>query len=163
MKQTLSDESDFRRRKYPRGAEGARNRDQATATRHLYATPPPAKRYPRAMVAPFWYVYVLVSSTMKRTYVGVTLDVARRLSQHNGAERRGARTTRAGRPWRIGAVYGPYSCRGEAQRIERHVKRLSGARRLELLAHLGRSSQDGPSAAGPLGATRRGARPTPPC
>ena len=49
-----------------------------------------------------WSVYVLLSSDGKRTYVGVSTDVVRRLEQHNGLQPGGAKGTRAGQhgPWR---------------------------------------------------------------
>ena len=78
-----------------------------------------------------WNVYVLQSKRLRKTYVGIALDTERRLTQHNGETAGGAKATRAGRPWRVGAVYGPFETRGEAQRIERAVKRLSGRRRLQ--------------------------------
>lgn len=84
------------------------------------ATPAPAR----------WFVYVLLSSAGDRTYVGIALEVERRLAQHNGQARGGARSTRAGRPWRVGVVYGPFVGKGAALRAERAVKRLRGARRL---------------------------------
>lgn len=76
-----------------------------------------------------WFVYVLASTRLSRTYVGITTDPARRLAQHNGELSGGARSTRAGRPWRLAAEYGPYDGRGAALRAERAVKRLSGRRR----------------------------------
>lgn len=76
-----------------------------------------------------WFVYVLESADRKRTYVGVAKDPARRVTQHNGEEPGGARSTRAGRPWRVGAVYGPYADRGEAQSAEVRVRRRRGAAR----------------------------------
>lgn len=56
-----------------------------------------------------WSVYLLREVGGTRTYVGATLDVDRRLSQHNGALVGGARATR-GRAWqRICHVRGfPY-------------------------------------------------------
>ena len=78
-----------------------------------------------------WFVYVLVSRA-GRTYVGVTTDVDRRLGQHNGIRRGGARATRAGRPWRIGRILGPLPSRGRAQALEYQLKRLKGRRRLEM-------------------------------
>ncbi len=78
---------------------------------------------------PAWYVYVLVSGA-GRTYVGVALDVERRLRQHNGLATGGARTTRAGRPWRIGQVVGPVATRGRAQVLEHALKQRRGERRL---------------------------------
>ena len=49
------------------------------------------------------YVYILVTGTARRglvTYVGWTLDLDRRLAEHNGGSGRGAKTTR-GRRWRL--------------------------------------------------------------
>lgn len=86
-----------------------------------------------AAVQAHWYVYVLVSTRGERTYVGITCDVDRRLAQHNGEQPGGAKSTRAGRPWRIGTTFGPYETRAEAQRIEYQVKRRSGSARLEPL------------------------------
>ena len=76
-----------------------------------------------------WFVYVLASTRSARTYVGIATDPARRLAQHNGQRPGGARATRAGRPWRIAAEYGPYDRRGEALRVERAVKKLRGGKR----------------------------------
>ena len=80
-----------------------------------------------------WFVYVLVSRA-GRTYVGVAKDVARRLRQHNGELRGGARSTRAGRPWRVGQVVGPWPSQSRAQAVEHQVKRLRGRKRLLPLA-----------------------------
>ncbi|MFT4976836.1 MAG: putative GIY-YIG superfamily endonuclease [Myxococcota bacterium] len=76
-----------------------------------------------------WIVYVLSSTTRKRTYVGITIDLERRLAQHNGERAGGARATRAGRPWIVAARYGPYESRGDALRAELRVKRLRGEAR----------------------------------
>ena len=48
-----------------------------------------------------WWVYVLVSETNGQTYVGVTVDVERRLRQHNGEIVGGAKRTHRGRPWKL--------------------------------------------------------------
>ena len=77
-----------------------------------------------------WVVYVLRSRVRVRTYVGIALDAKLRLKQHNGALPGGAKSTRAGRPWRIARVLGPFPSRGEAQRVEAAVKRLRGPARL---------------------------------
>lgn len=50
---------------------------------------------------PPWFVYVLYSCRTGRLYTGITLDPARRLLEHNGLNKKGAKATRAGRPWRI--------------------------------------------------------------
>lgn len=76
-----------------------------------------------------WFVYVLISRA-GRTYVGISTDVARRLRQHNGELAGGARSTRPGRPWRLGQVVGPVPTRGRAQSVEATVKRRRGTKRL---------------------------------
>ena len=81
-----------------------------------------------------WKVYVLSSKSASRTYVGIARDVRARLRQHNGIEPGGARSTRAGRPWRVRKTYGPYTTRGEAQSVEHAVKRLRGTARLRWVA-----------------------------
>jgi len=87
-----------------------------------------------------WTVYLL--SSRRRTYVGITTDLARRLEQHNGKRRGGARSTRVGRPWRIAAQWGPFARRSDALRLERRIKRLRKRRRLAFAA--GRThAQDG--------------------
>jgi predicted GIY-YIG superfamily endonuclease len=78
-----------------------------------------------------WLVYVLMSGDETRTYVGITLELERRLDQHNGALPGGAKSTRAGRPWTIVVRYGPFATRGEAQVLEARLKRRSGRARLE--------------------------------
>ncbi|MCA9688477.1 MAG: GIY-YIG nuclease family protein [Myxococcales bacterium] len=78
-----------------------------------------------------WVVYVLVSSATGRTYVGITRDLPRRLSQHNGEIAGGAKATRAGRPWRVGAQRDGFASRAEAQAFEAEVKRHRGGARVD--------------------------------
>ena len=80
-----------------------------------------------------WYVYVLVS-LIGRTYVGCTVDIQRRLCEHNGLMKGGAKSTRIGRPWQIAATYGPFDSRSTAQRIEASIKKLRGKQRLHWTA-----------------------------
>jgi len=77
-----------------------------------------------------WQVYILWSETNGATYVGVTTDPERRVRQHNGEEPGGARRTRAGRPWKLHALHGPFPDRGAAQQVEHRLKRLGQRRRL---------------------------------
>ena len=58
-----------------------------------------------------------------RYYVGVTVAPARRLRQHNGEIKGGARATRSGRPWSPRALYGPYEGRSEGMQAERALKK----------------------------------------
>ncbi len=78
-----------------------------------------------------WFVYVLTSKRIARTYVGIARDTDRRLRQHNGEEQGGARTTRAFRPWGVARTHGPFETRGEAARVEARLKRRRGVRRLD--------------------------------
>ena len=48
---------------------------------------------------PGHYCYCLFSPSTKRTYVGYTVNPIRRLRQHNGLIKGGAKRTKKGRPW----------------------------------------------------------------
>jgi len=74
-----------------------------------------------------WWVYVLVSEHPEfagRTYVGASVDPDRRLRQHNGSIKGGARATRGFRPWRLARRIGPFETQREALKEERRVKKL---------------------------------------
>ena len=47
------------------------------------------------------FVYLLKSTVSNRTYVGYTIDINRRLRQHNGIIKGGAKKTERGRPWEL--------------------------------------------------------------
>ena len=70
-----------------------------------------------------WWVYVLHSESLSRHYVGSSTDPERRVRQHNGYIKRGARCTRAGRPWTLVTTYGPYDSRSDAFKAEKVLKR----------------------------------------
>lgn len=78
-----------------------------------------------------WFIYILVSDVTTHTYVGCTVDVHRRLRQHNGEIKGGAKRTRCGRPWSVSRIYGPYPTRSDAQKVECAIKKLRGRKRLE--------------------------------
>ncbi|KAJ0975621.1 hypothetical protein J5N97_017586 [Dioscorea zingiberensis] len=67
------------------------------------------KRRPSA-----WSVYLIVSSRIPRTYVGVTTNFARRLKQHNGELKGGAKASSAGRPWTLACIIRGFRNRSEA-------------------------------------------------
>ena len=75
-----------------------------------------------------WFVYVIKSLTTGRTYVGATTDPKRRLRQHNGEIKGGAKNTRAFRPYKIVRIIGPISLQKEALKEERRVKKLRARR-----------------------------------
>jgi putative endonuclease len=65
-------------------------------------------------------------------YTGIATDVARRLSEHNGAKSKGARYTAARRPVRL--VYqAPFETRSAALVAEARIKRLSRAEKQRLI------------------------------
>ena len=82
--------------------------------------------------SPQWWVYILSAEQDERTYVGVTVDVPRRLRQHNGELVGGAKSTRPFRPWGLVKTHGPYKNRSEAQVVEAQVKRASGRNRIQV-------------------------------
>lgn len=65
-----------------------------------------------------WCVYLLLAADEKKTYVGVTNDVERRLKQHNGEIVGGAKTTKAGRPWKLLCSVSGFQTRSEAFQFE---------------------------------------------
>lgn len=75
-----------------------------------------------------WYVYILQSTITGRLYTGVSTDPDRRLIEHN-TSRKGAKATRAGRPWVIIYREGPTS-KGEALRREYRIKQLKRSHKL---------------------------------
>lgn len=78
-----------------------------------------------------WYVYFLKSTNTNRTYIGMTNDVLRRLSQHNGELVGGAKYTVSGRPWSVHMVLGPYETKSQACKVEWRAKRFRGAERFK--------------------------------
>ena len=50
-----------------------------------------------------YYVYILQDCDSNRTYVGFTVDINRRLKQHNGLLAGGAKYTRTSKKWIIAA------------------------------------------------------------
>lgn len=76
-------------------------------------------------------MYVLECSD-KTLYCGITTDLSRRLSEHNGTTR-GAKYTRSRRPVRIVASE-IYQTRSSALRAEAAFKRLSRNQKMEWLS-----------------------------
>jgi putative endonuclease len=74
------------------------------------------------------FIYILQSTVNeKKSYVGVTNSLPRRLRQHNGDLAGGARYTHSNRPWRFSAIF-VVANRHDALSIEwkiKHSKRKS--------------------------------------
>lgn len=83
-----------------------------------------------------WFCYLLFSENTQRTYVGATIDIHRRLRQHNGELKGGAKRTLSGRPWKVVALVSV----GEkipALKLEWRLKRAIGKKkRLALFTKL---------------------------
>ncbi|XP_072994706.1 uncharacterized protein [Typha latifolia] len=72
-----------------------------------------------------WSVYLIISSRLPKTYVGVTTNFARRLKQHNGELRGGAKSSSAGRPWALACIIRGFKNRSEACEFESKWKNTS--------------------------------------
>jgi putative endonuclease len=80
-----------------------------------------------------WYVYMIYSALLDRLYTGISVYPARRLAMHNAGK--GAKATRAGRPWKMVYLY-PLPVegrRGDALKEEARIKKLTRAEKDKLL------------------------------
>ena len=66
--------------------------------------------------------YRLYSHAARRHYTGITTDICKRLKQHNGLLKGGAKSTRVAKDWRIVATWGPFKDRSSAQKFEYMIK-----------------------------------------
>ena len=76
-----------------------------------------------------WRVYLLLSNSIdliRRSYVGITTDVNRRLKQHNGELVGGAKSTRINRPYEVAYVIDNINNRSIASKIEHDIKQKKG-------------------------------------
>jgi len=77
-----------------------------------------------------WHVYILQCSD-KTLYTGITVDLARRLMEHNSSKL-GAKYTRARRPVKI--VYSKkFRSRSTAAKAESRIKKLSREEKIRLI------------------------------
>lgn len=80
-------------------------------------------------MSPTWFVYVLRCND-GTLYTGITNDLERRVAAHEAGT--GAKYTRARRPLRL-VLQEPATDRGTALRREAEIKKLSRARKLDLI------------------------------
>ncbi|MEQ1580940.1 MAG: GIY-YIG nuclease family protein [Steroidobacteraceae bacterium] len=79
-----------------------------------------------------WAVYI-VRCADGSLYTGISVEVMRRIDEHNSSDQLGARYTRTRRP--VELVYcEPVSSRSAASRREREIKRLPRQKKEALLA-----------------------------
>ncbi|XP_011091781.1 structure-specific endonuclease subunit SLX1 isoform X2 [Sesamum indicum] len=73
-----------------------------------------------------WAVYLILSTNSPiKTYVGVTNNFSRRLKQHNGEVRGGAKASRAGRPWICACLIKGFQDKSKAYEFESKWKSFS--------------------------------------
>ncbi|MEK7187862.1 MAG: GIY-YIG nuclease family protein [Patescibacteria group bacterium] len=72
----------------------------------------------------FFYVYVLESLREKKSYIGSTVDLNRRLKEHNSGNNF---STKPFRPWQLVHIEG-YRDQEDALRRERYLKTNQGSR-----------------------------------
>ncbi|MCL5059159.1 MAG: GIY-YIG nuclease family protein [Candidatus Thermoplasmatota archaeon] len=84
------------------------------------------------MTVSAWFVYI-VRCADHTLYTGITIDVDRRIAEHNGDGAPGARYTRPRRPVELVYVEAAAS-RAEASRREAAIKQLDRAHKLALCA-----------------------------
>ncbi|XP_006281183.2 structure-specific endonuclease subunit slx1 [Capsella rubella] len=73
-----------------------------------------------------WSVYLILSTNEPiKTYVGITTDFARRLKQHNGEIRGGAKASSSGRPWLCACIITGFTCLSQAASFESKWKLFS--------------------------------------
>ncbi len=77
-----------------------------------------------------WYLYV-VECADQSLYTGITIDVVRRLHEHNHSVK-GSKYTRARRPVILRMIK-EYSNRSEASKAEINFKKLSRKKKLEII------------------------------
>jgi putative endonuclease len=74
---------------------------------------------------------MLYSVTTGHLYTGIALDSERRLDEHNGKNKKGAKATRRGRPWRIVRVE-THETKSLALKRELVIKKMTRAQKLLL-------------------------------
>ncbi|XP_062115578.1 structure-specific endonuclease subunit SLX1 isoform X2 [Humulus lupulus] len=88
------------------------------------STPPPSTSI-KSEAKP-WSVYLIISTNAPiKTYVGVTTCFSRRLKQHNGELKGGAKATRSGRPWISACLIEGFKDQSEASEFESKWKTFS--------------------------------------
>ena len=73
------------------------------------------------------YCYLLESEHTGRSYVGYTTDPHRRLEEHNGKGKKGAKHTRTGRPWHLICYIKGFANGRHARQFEASVKHCKKA------------------------------------
>ncbi|MCL2481650.1 MAG: GIY-YIG nuclease family protein [Spirochaetaceae bacterium] len=83
------------------------------------------------MLKKTWYVYILQCCD-KTLYTGITIELKRRLEEHNSSDKKGARYTRTRRPVKL-VYYEIAESRGEAMKRERAIKKMEKSSKIRLI------------------------------
>ncbi|MBE0641030.1 MAG: GIY-YIG nuclease family protein [Bacteroidales bacterium] len=78
-----------------------------------------------------YYIYIIYSRFADKYYVGHSCDPWRRLIEHNNST--GKKYTGKHRPWEIKAVFEVAANKGDADRIEKFIKRQKSRKLIESL------------------------------
>ncbi|KAK3139302.1 hypothetical protein QOZ80_5AG0381040 [Eleusine coracana subsp. coracana] len=111
----------FRSAKIPRALPSKRSGQPVPASA---SGDPPSEAAKKKAASP-WCVYLIASSRIRRTYVGITTNFPRRLRQHNGELKGGAKAACAGRPWNLACLVEGFADRSEACEFESKWKNIS--------------------------------------
>lgn len=78
----------------------------------------------------FYHCYLISSEKKKRTYIGITNNLPRRLKQHNGKIKGGAKSTRSGKgSWVYHTIVGEFANKSDASKFEwywKHIRSING-------------------------------------
>jgi putative endonuclease len=92
----------------------------------------PSEKASQTMESSPWFVYILRCADSS-LYTGITTDIDKRLKQHNGIEKNGAKYTRSRQP--VELVYQEYSAsRAAACKREHMIKNLKKSEKERLIA-----------------------------
>ncbi|XP_057976810.1 structure-specific endonuclease subunit SLX1 isoform X2 [Malania oleifera] len=90
------------------------------------ASPSSARTSQSRSASKSWSVYlILCTNAPIKTYVGVTTNFSRRLKEHNGELKGGAKASRAGRPWICACIIQGFKDQSEACSFESKWKNVS--------------------------------------
>lgn len=73
----------------------------------------------------FCYLITAFPNEQMKTYIGITNDLERRISQHNGITKGGAKCTRMYSNWTYCIVLENFQTRGDAGSFETHWKNMN--------------------------------------
>ena len=75
--------------------------------------------------------YLLTSESTENTYVGYTINIQKRILQHNGLKSGGAVATKFNRPWKLKMKVSNFKSLTQARQLEFWWKRSNNSRLLK--------------------------------